>query len=59
VVGHHSPAYTLSEYVHLIDAGVGETAFLDAITRVPPPDRQPPAISEVTRRASRGTRRSS
>jgi integrase len=22
-LGHHSPAYTLKEYVHLIDAGVG------------------------------------
>ena len=33
-LGHHSPAYTLREYVHLIDAGVGEAAFLDEVTAV-------------------------
>lgn len=31
-LGHHSAAYTLSEYVHLVDAGVGEATFLDAVT---------------------------
>ena len=31
-LGHHSAAYTLKEYVHLIDAGVGEAAFLDVVT---------------------------
>jgi integrase len=31
-LGHHSPAYTLREYVHLIDAGVGEASFLDEVT---------------------------
>ena len=31
-LGHHSAAYTLKEYVHLIDTGVGETAFLDDAT---------------------------
>jgi integrase len=31
-LGHHSAAYTLKEYVHLIDTGVGEAAFLDEIT---------------------------
>jgi integrase len=31
-LGHHSAAYTLREYVHLIDAGVGEAAFLDVVT---------------------------
>jgi integrase len=30
-LGHHSPAYTLKEYVHLIDAGVGDAAFLDEL----------------------------
>lgn len=30
-LGHHSPAYTLKEYVHLIDAGVGEASFFDAV----------------------------
>jgi len=33
-LGHHSPAYTLGEYVHLIDSGVGDAAFLDAATSV-------------------------
>jgi integrase len=28
-LGHHSPAYTLKECVHLIEAGVGDAAFLD------------------------------
>jgi integrase len=31
-LGHHSPAYTLREYVHLIDAGVGDATFLDHVT---------------------------
>lgn len=31
-LGHHSAAYTLKEYVHLIDAGVGEADFFDAVT---------------------------
>jgi integrase len=30
-LGHHSPAYTLKEYVHLIDAGVGDATFLDEL----------------------------
>ncbi|HEV3002264.1 MAG TPA: tyrosine-type recombinase/integrase [Solirubrobacteraceae bacterium] len=33
-LGHHSPAYTLKEYVHLVDAGVGDATFLDAVTLV-------------------------
>jgi integrase len=32
-LGHHSPAYTLKEYVHLVDAGVGDASFLDTVTR--------------------------
>ena len=31
-LGHHSAAYMLKEYVHLIDTGVGEAAFLDEVT---------------------------
>ena len=31
-LGHHSPAYTLKEYVHLMDAGVGEASFFDLAT---------------------------
>jgi integrase len=30
-LGHHSPAYTLKEYVHLIDPGVGEASFFDDV----------------------------
>jgi integrase len=29
-LGHHSPAFTLSTYVHLLDSGVGEPLELDA-----------------------------
>jgi len=31
-LGHHSPAYTLRQYVHLIDTGVGDAAFMDEVT---------------------------
>jgi integrase len=29
-LGHHSPAFTLATYVHLLDGGVGEALDLDA-----------------------------
>jgi integrase len=35
-LGHHSPAYTLKEYVHLIDAGVGDVSFLDGVLQQTP-----------------------
>jgi len=28
-LGHHKPSFTLDTYVHLMDAGVGDVAFLD------------------------------
>jgi integrase len=28
-LGHHSPAFTLHQYVHLVDAGMGEADFFD------------------------------
>jgi integrase len=28
-LGHHSPAFTLETYVHLLDAGLGEALDLD------------------------------
>ncbi len=31
-LGHHSPAYTLAQHVHLVDAGVGEAGFFDLVT---------------------------
>jgi integrase len=30
-LGHHSAAYTLSSYVHLMDDGAGDADFLDAV----------------------------
>ena len=32
-LGNRSPAYTLKEYVHLIDAGVGDAGLLDDLFR--------------------------
>ena len=32
-LGHHSPAFTLSTYVHLLPDDLPDPAFLDAITR--------------------------
>jgi integrase len=29
-LGHHSPAFTLATYVHLLDGGLGDAEFLDA-----------------------------
>jgi hypothetical protein len=28
-LGHHSPAFTLATYVHLMDGGLGDAEFLD------------------------------
>ena len=28
-LGHHSPAFTLATYVHLMDGGLGDADFLD------------------------------
>jgi integrase len=39
-LGHHSPAYTLKEYVHLIDAGVGDATFFDVVLPGQPFDVQ-------------------
>lgn len=32
-LGHHSAAFTLDTYVHLLDEGLGDVAFLDVATR--------------------------
>jgi hypothetical protein len=37
-LGHHSPAFTLSVYAHLLDEGVGEALDLSALT-APVPER--------------------
>ena len=40
-LGHADPAFTLRTYVHLIDSGLGDAAFLDNVVRVAPTeDRQ-------------------
>jgi integrase len=33
-LGHHSPAFTLDTYVHLLDDGVGEPLDLPAVVAV-------------------------
>jgi integrase len=35
-LGHADPAFTLRTYVHLMDDGVGDADFLDAVVSVPP-----------------------
>ena len=37
-LGHHSPAFTLSTYVHLLDAGVGEALDLKVEYLQPEPE---------------------
>lgn len=32
-LGHADPSFTLRTYVHLLDSGVGDATFLDAVTR--------------------------
>jgi hypothetical protein len=34
-LGHHSAAFTLSVYVHLLDSDMPEPDFLDALTALP------------------------
>ena len=50
-LGHHSPAFTLSTYVHLLDSGVGDALALEVelaqgangvLTRTTGIDRIPP-----------------
>ena len=43
-LGHADPAFTLRTYVHLMDAGLGEAAFLDEVVTVrrPTADNSPP-----------------
>ena len=43
-LGHADPAFTLRRYVHLIDDGLGDTAFFDAI--IDPAG--PPAVTEAS-----------
>ena len=45
-LGHADPSFTLRTYVHLMDAGVGDAAFLDraVIAGRPAPSR--PALGD-------------
>jgi integrase len=44
-LGHADPGFTLSTYVHLMDEGVGDAAFMDtAITRKPGGCRPLPSV---------------
>ena len=36
-LGHHSPAFTLATYVHLVADDLPEAGFLDAVTAAPAP----------------------
>jgi site-specific recombinase XerC len=47
-LGHHSAAYTLATYVHLMDDGAGDADFLDAILA--------DALSRAAREAAEGDR---
>ena len=40
-LGHTDPAFTLRTYVHLMDEGVGDAAFLDALVGNPVATRDP------------------
>lgn len=35
-LGHHDPAFTLKRYVHLLDDGIGDAAFFDALAHCEP-----------------------
>ena len=35
-LGHADPGFTLRTYVHLMDEGVGDAAFLDAVVDLSP-----------------------
>ena len=49
-LGHHSPAFTLATYVHLLPDDYPDTDFLDTIT-----SQQPPSTKQLGR-TDRGTR---
>ena len=54
-LGHHSPAFTLSRYVHLLDSGVGEGIELDVeLNRRPV--QEDATITETTTESSTATR---
>jgi integrase len=40
-LGHADPAFTLRTYVHLMDEGLGDAAFLDALVGNPGATRDP------------------
>ena len=40
-LGHHDPGFTLRTYVHLVDGGLGDADFLDALVGVVAADNLP------------------
>ena len=46
-LGHHSPAFTLSTYVHLLPDDLPDAGFLDTLTRSGVAQPQPSSVSEV------------
>jgi integrase len=46
-LGHHSPAFTLSTYVHLLPDDLPGASFLDGITRSGQAERQPSTAEDV------------
>lgn len=36
-LGHHSPAFTLAAYVHMLADDLPNASFLDVLARAPPP----------------------
>jgi integrase len=46
-LGHADPAFTLRTYVHLMDEGIGDAAFLDEAVQVQSLVREETAIAQV------------
>lgn len=53
-LGHADPGFTLREYIHLMDEGVGDVAFMDRMVRAPDVagQRQGNTMSEASRKRS-------
>jgi integrase len=47
-LGHHSPAFTLATYVHLLPDDLPDASFLDNLTRSDPIDQSPAALRSLS-----------
>ena len=53
-LGHADPSYTLRTYVHLMDEGIGDASFMDAVvTPVQPIPRRSPRLDQSGRVGTR------